>query len=240
MKKVNNQELGKRIYQLRKAAGHTQDDLAALLKQKRQVISYYENGTRTPSVSQLMTIAKEYNTTIDYLLDLTDTQTKDEDLRFVCEYTGLNEQTINFFAANKSNCNDPYFLDEMFEFFELFVARVSQKPTISVELTNLRENTTIYDDLLADFTFNVNEEIAKDTANGVKIEEAIKNAVLDKYGIEKENLEAVKESIDASKYKASKFFNSLIDEFAVSCVEGLTDLELERRASDCYKWGLFI
>lgn len=95
MERINKKQLGDRIRELRTAAGHTQDDLAELLEQKRQVVSYYENGTRMPNIEQIMTIAKEYNTTTDYLLGLTDVATTDKDIQFVCDYTGLNENTLS-------------------------------------------------------------------------------------------------------------------------------------------------
>ena len=241
MENINKIEIGNRIRTLREAKNETQDDLKKILKfNNHQQVSYIERGDRLPTIEQIYILAEHYKVSSDYLIGLTNVATNDKDLQFVCEYTGLNERTINFFSTNKSNVKDPYFLDEMFEFFELFVSRVSQKPTISVELMNMRDNTTIYDDLLANFTINVNKEIANDASNGIEIEKAIKNAVLSKYGFEKEKLEDVKDSIDASKYKAIKFFNRLINEFAVSCVEGLTDFELEERTADCYKWGLFI
>lgn len=95
MGNVNKKQLGDRIRELRTAAGHTQDDLAALLDKHRQVISYYENGTRTPNLSELITIAKEYNTTTDYLLGLSNAATTDTDIKAVCDYTGLSEKAIN-------------------------------------------------------------------------------------------------------------------------------------------------
>lgn len=108
MERVNKKQLGDRIRELRTAAGHTQDDLAELLDQKRQVVSYYENGTRMPNIEQIMTIAKEYNTTTDYLLGLTETATelKTEDskaLRICCDYTGLSEKSIECLYFLKKN-----------------------------------------------------------------------------------------------------------------------------------------
>lgn len=112
MERVNKKQLGDRIRELRTAAGHTQDDLAELLDQKRQVVSYYENGTRMPNIEQIMTIAKEYNTTTDYLLGLTETATelKTEDskaLRICCDYTGLTEKAISELNFAKY-CVDSY------------------------------------------------------------------------------------------------------------------------------------
>lgn len=111
MERVNKKQLGDRIRELRTAAGHTQDDLAELLEQKRQVVSYYENGTRMPNIEQIMTIAKEYNTTTDYLLGLTDVATTDKDIQFVCDYIGLNEKSIKFLYTSHNLAQDSEFAD---------------------------------------------------------------------------------------------------------------------------------
>jgi len=125
MENVNKTQLGDRIRELRTAAGHTQDDLAALLDKHRQVVSYYENGTRTPNLNELITIAKEYNTTTDYLLGLSNVATTDTDIKDVCDYTGLNETSVKafndmnlLFLSNKGLTD---FLNSYIEF--LFVNR---------------------------------------------------------------------------------------------------------------------
>ena len=100
MQEFNKLETGKRIFKLREAAAETQGDLAELLGVKRQIISYYENGTRVPSMEHLICIAKHYKTTTDYLLDLSRTPTTDKELRFVCDYTGLNDDVADNIAHN--------------------------------------------------------------------------------------------------------------------------------------------
>ena len=48
-------------------------------------------------------IANFFNVSVDYILGLTDVATNDKDLKFVCEYTGLDEKTIDFFVKNKND-----------------------------------------------------------------------------------------------------------------------------------------
>lgn len=130
MENVNKTQLGDRIRELRTAAGHTQDDLAALLDKHRQVVSYYENGTRTPNLNELITIAKEYNTTTDYLLGLSDTATTDTDIKAICDYTGLSEESINIlYDFNKNDFIDIlefanelviYLKDNQFDILQFF------------------------------------------------------------------------------------------------------------------------
>lgn len=99
MDKFNILKMGDKIRLLREQQNETQDDLATLLNVKRQQVSYYENGNRKPSYEQLITIAQHYNTTIDYLLGLTEmsgqlVDNKDKELRIACDYLSLSDSAI--------------------------------------------------------------------------------------------------------------------------------------------------
>lgn len=102
MQEINKIETGKRIRELREAAAETQADLAGLLEVKRQIISYYESGTRIPTLEHLIFFADHYNTTTDYLLCLSNVPTTDKDIKFICDYTGLNEKVIQKKFNNKT------------------------------------------------------------------------------------------------------------------------------------------
>lgn len=95
MQNINKYEIGTRIRGLREQAGETQTDLANLLEVKRQIVSYFENGTRTPNIEQLVIMANHYNTTTDYLLGVSEVKTTDKDIQFICDYTGLSEKAID-------------------------------------------------------------------------------------------------------------------------------------------------
>lgn len=62
----------KRLKDLRTDHDLTQENLAAILKCQREVYRLYETGVRTLPIDYLVTIAKYYNTSTDYLLELTD------------------------------------------------------------------------------------------------------------------------------------------------------------------------
>lgn len=86
---------------------------------QRQIISYYESGTRKPNLEDLMMLADFYNVSIDYLVGRTDTPTTDKDLRFVCDYTGLSDKTVTLLHSRIKE-RAPY-REKMFKFINKFI-----------------------------------------------------------------------------------------------------------------------
>lgn len=62
----------KRIRDLREDNDKYQKDIAKLLGISQQYYSEYEKGNRTITVEHLIKLAKYYNTSLDYLVELTD------------------------------------------------------------------------------------------------------------------------------------------------------------------------
>ena len=60
----------KRIKDLREDNDKLQKEIAELLSISQQYYSEYENGNRTIPIVHLITLAKYYNTSIDYLVGL--------------------------------------------------------------------------------------------------------------------------------------------------------------------------
>lgn len=69
----------------------------------RSSLEYYEKNKRKPDIDVLLKIADYYGVSADYLLGRTNAETTDRDLRFVCEYTGLSENTV----TTLSELHDP-------------------------------------------------------------------------------------------------------------------------------------
>lgn len=61
-----------RIRDIREDNDYTQTQIAKLLNCTQQTYSRYENGEITIDIDSLAILAKFYNTSVDYLLGLTD------------------------------------------------------------------------------------------------------------------------------------------------------------------------
>lgn len=59
-----------RLKQLREVYGLTQEELAKKLNLTQSTIAYYENNKKMPTLENAKQIAKIFNTSLDYLLDI--------------------------------------------------------------------------------------------------------------------------------------------------------------------------
>ena len=73
----------------------TPGELAGHLGVTRQTVSNYCLGQTTPSFQLLCEIADFFNVSTDYLLGRTETRSPDANIRAVCEFTGLSEQSMS-------------------------------------------------------------------------------------------------------------------------------------------------
>lgn len=64
------------LRQIRQKNNNTQSDMAKILKITQQQYQLYENGKREIPLHHLITLAKYYNVSLDYLAGLTDTPRK--------------------------------------------------------------------------------------------------------------------------------------------------------------------
>lgn len=65
---INNEQMGKRIRELREKRGLTQDALSEILSVGPNVIGCYERGEYGPSKRTLAVICQYFGVTTDYLL----------------------------------------------------------------------------------------------------------------------------------------------------------------------------
>lgn len=105
---------GKRLKELRGKA--SQADCAAQILEKTgisltaQTLGRYENGKRKPDIEIIEALAETFGVSADYLLCRTDVKSSDINIKTVCDYTGLHEESIkrlhSFKNSNYKNIND--------------------------------------------------------------------------------------------------------------------------------------
>ncbi|MBQ4268219.1 MAG: helix-turn-helix transcriptional regulator [Clostridia bacterium] len=69
---MKENQFGKKLRELRKEKGISQKELGALLNVCNQAVSFWETGSREPDLDTLREIAEYFETSVDYLLGLTD------------------------------------------------------------------------------------------------------------------------------------------------------------------------
>lgn len=84
---------GKRIAELRKEKGLTQEKLAKKLEVSSSLIGHYERG-RTIPIDMLYEIAKYFDISTDYLLGLSNCKTTKADLKAFCDSTGIDDTSV--------------------------------------------------------------------------------------------------------------------------------------------------
>ena len=106
-------------------------EFAAFLGLSRPTVNFYLNGDRIPDILTRRRIAERSNVSSDWLLGLSDVKGTDSTLRQVCQYTGLNAQSVQFLHNNiawrdedgryrggfsEDEYNPKQFFDEFFRF----------------------------------------------------------------------------------------------------------------------------
>ena len=102
--------IGERLYELRKDAGLTQDDLAAILNINKHSISSYERDKSEPPDAIKIAIAKYFNVSVDYLLGLSNSPTAEKTV-----------QTIRLPAAFPEKC-----IPELMEFVDYLMFKAKR------------------------------------------------------------------------------------------------------------------
>lgn len=87
----------------------TQAELADKLGVKREIVAFWESGSRVPNVFQIAKIAEVCGVPADYLLDMTPNKTTDTTIQAICDYTGLSEEAVevlHFIASPPAEVKD--------------------------------------------------------------------------------------------------------------------------------------
>lgn len=70
-------KLCEKLYELRRAAGLSQEELAERLNVSRQAVSKWENGAAQPELSKLVELSRLYSVSVDELLSLEEAEKGD-------------------------------------------------------------------------------------------------------------------------------------------------------------------
>lgn len=103
----------------------TQETLASAIGVKRQTISLYKTGQSTPDIEQLAKIAQYFNVSADWLLGLSNAQSRDESMQVACVTTGLSQMATEILVKLKENKYAPI-LSALFEspHFEKMIGQI--------------------------------------------------------------------------------------------------------------------
>lgn len=74
----------------------TQVEFAEIMNCNRQKIADWERGKSMPGADDIVLLCEKFNVSADYILGLTPNPTNDQGKQFVCEYTNLSENSIDF------------------------------------------------------------------------------------------------------------------------------------------------
>lgn len=116
MEDITKKKIGQQINNALAKKDIKQKELAKILSVSDNTISYFCSGTRVPNTEQLIKISKALDVSTDYLLGLTPNTTTDPDLKFICDYTGLSENTILMLKESVYNENAFSSLDTVSEY----------------------------------------------------------------------------------------------------------------------------
>lgn len=97
----------------------TQQEIADKIGVSRQNVGKWLAGNTTPDIATLCKIADAYDVSTDYLLGRTEVKTAETELKAICDYTGLSEQTVEFLhnikVKSKNNPDLMYTAERVFE-----------------------------------------------------------------------------------------------------------------------------
>lgn len=136
----------KRLRELMADTNTTQVELANEMGVTRQAVSQYMDGSAQPNIDKFYRIAKYFNVSADYLLGFSNTTTTDTKIKSVCEYTGLNENTIKAFVFMKN------YDDSLSNIFDLLINEAGLLATKMLEIKVFCEdvkakNKCIFDEI---------------------------------------------------------------------------------------------
>lgn len=89
-----NEQIGKKIKELRIEKGLTQTEFANLFNLTQNAVTNIETGKRTLYYEELLSMANYFDVSTDYLIKENGVRDKKPEKQYICDYTGLDDNTI--------------------------------------------------------------------------------------------------------------------------------------------------
>lgn len=225
MKKAKDLNIfAKRLGELIKEHNLVHENIAQAIDVTRQGVGKWVNGESVPDVLTVAKLAKFFGVSVDYLAGTSDIKTTNVDLKGVCEYTGLTEESIENILTNLSERGEPeefredmqrvnHILNELLS-SNCFSSMVHYCFAIDYEnnIINKKENgETVKPSLLA---------LALDEVVSDKSERKFKGVITaEDLNIKLHFINKVHNQIDMLKFKATDCFREFIDQMISGNIE---------------------
>ena len=147
-----------RIRKLMEERHTTQQELAENTGCSRQAIAQYADGSNAPNIDKLVSIAKYFDVSLDYMVGLSDVPTADKDVQFVCEYTGFTQEAIKELQSEKEFIKRSEKKEICSEYFEIINNYIEDGNLLYIFTyasdykKYLQQKNNIYDIILHQFT----------------------------------------------------------------------------------------
>ena len=224
--------IGERISDLMHKQGLNQKELSNNTQISEGTISGLLNdNVKGFSYKYFVTLAEYFNVSTDYLLGLSDVPTNDKDLQFVCDYTGLNEETVNFIHKAKDSEYNQSGEKEIVKFIEYLLSN----PDYYLELMFYLRTIINLTPLLADEYSNnitVDFQIPGDNIHPLLDYINQKRKDLKFQEANEDNLEM---QINNAKYRIEKIINKLVDLFSLSSLNGISETDFKILEAEHYR-----
>jgi transcriptional regulator with XRE-family HTH domain len=117
---MENNNIGEKIRTLRKNHNETQRFLATALEIERSTLTKIETGERGANIELIAKLAKHYNVSCDYLMDIKkiNTTEKEKEIYDIQNKTGLTKEAVEFLKKHKNNSSFQRKLEEYITFLD--------------------------------------------------------------------------------------------------------------------------
>lgn len=210
----------------------THQEIADKIGTSRQNVGKWLSGTTSPDITALGKIADAYNVSTDYLLGRTNVKSTNTEIKDICEYVNLSEDTVN--ALHKFNPVEEYYSPDVdknsssdigFKFLNNLIKNIIDSHIIGYFVQYIHDDIYIYE-----FEKCVAQKYCSE--NNIKFDEKetdrfdlidlisekdsykfefYKSELLSKYGMILNRGEALLNEKEYIKYKVTKKFNDLIE-----------------------------